>query len=351
MLLGSELRIAVVVLVVAAMLLYAISRPCYHDNACYGGNQFLAGVLVEAHGMLLDLLVIGFVVVWLNRRAQRDHESIQFQEEIDSLRGSRSAEAGVRILYLARLLNKNRITSIFLANAHFDGLDLRGDVQPWATKRTVDLSGAYAPSASFAGSTVAGVNFREANLQQACFAGASCGRADFTGALLLGVDFRDARLQHADFTRSRHLKAQALAQAKSLRGAAMSERLKAEVLALNPGAFDDEPFESEVGNFLEMLDANEIAQQLLVAKEEHDLQTRLALTKSYGAQAFLSMLFGPLGLIYSAGWKAGLGLTVAALALCMFEPDAIPVVFLATWLLSAIAGIVAVHRHNAKIDG
>jgi hypothetical protein len=97
-LLGDEVRIAIVVFIALTIPVIAISWPCYLGK-CTIHDEFLRGLLIDAHSVLLDLLVIGFVVVWLNRRAQRAHESVQYQEEIDSLRDSRTKESGVRILY------------------------------------------------------------------------------------------------------------------------------------------------------------------------------------------------------------------------------------------------------------
>ncbi len=263
--LGTELRIALVVFAVLSFFLVTISRPCYMGK-CYGGNDFVVGVLVEAHGMLLDLLIIGFVVVWLNRRAQQAHESVQYQEEIDSLRGWKDREAGVQILHNIRRLNRNGITSIFLSGAVFDGLDLRGDGEPWATKSNVDLSGAYAPGASFIESILTGISLSETNLQQCNFTGACCGSVDFSGALLLGADFTNAHLARANFTNAHHLKASQLAKARNLHAAALSDRLKVEVLELNPAIFDPEPFKSHIADFFELLDHQELAEESVRAR-------------------------------------------------------------------------------------
>jgi hypothetical protein len=250
-LLGDEVRIAVVVFVVLTIPVLYISWPCYLGK-CTIHDEFLKGLLIDAHSVLLDLLVIGFVVVWLNRRAQRAHESVQYQEEIDMLRDSTQKEAGIKILYNIRRLNRNGITSIFLAKATFDGLDLRGDGEAWATKNGVDISGSYAPHASFVGAALTGLSLREAELQEANFSDSYCGSVDFAGAELLGANFFNATLTRANFTNARHLTAEQLAKARNLYDAKLDQELEAKVRAFNPSIFDSLPVESSIGSFFEM---------------------------------------------------------------------------------------------------
>jgi Pentapeptide repeats (8 copies) len=163
---------------------------------------------------------------------------------------------------LFRRLNRNGITSIFLANAVFDELDLRGDGEPWATKRGVDLSGSYAVGASFVGSALTGLSLRDANLQQCRFNDAYCGKVDFRGAVLIGADFTNAILTWADFTGAKHLLATQLAKARNLHGAVLGERLEAEIRELNPAVFEREKWESPMKEFFEMLDPHQLAEDL-----------------------------------------------------------------------------------------
>lgn len=68
--------------------------------------------------------------------------------------------------------------------------------------------------------------------------------------------------------------------------------------------------------------------------------------KSHFASALLTLIFGPLGLLYSAPWQA-LVLTVAYLLAIPMSLDIEPVVALvAGWLLPVVLGAYAVNKRN-----
>jgi len=260
-LLGSELRITFCVVLGLLLVVVWISYPCYFGD-CYERHRFLRELLVDAHGKILDLVIVGIIVLWFNQRLRRRLDSIEYQDQIDSLRGWNNSEAGIRILHNVRRLNRNGITSIFLGNAVFDGLDLRRDGEPWASKRSADLTGSYAPNSSFRDAVLSGISLKEAYLQQANFTNAYCAWADFSGCLLLGANFTNAVLTGANFSGARHLKAEQLAKSRNLHQVKLDDRLMKEVLALNPKIFEPEPVESKIGEFLEMLDPWQLAEDI-----------------------------------------------------------------------------------------
>jgi hypothetical protein len=260
LLLGSELRVTLCVVVGLLLIVIRLSYPCYIGE-CYENHKFLRELWVDAHGTILDIIVVGVIVLWLNQRLRRRLDSIEYQDQIDSLRGWRDKEAGVRILYYVRLLNRNGVTSIFLSDAVFDGLDLRGDGEAFGGKRNADMSGSYAPHASFCDATVSGISFREADLQQANFTNAYCSWADFSGSLLLGVNFTGAVLTGAKFLGARFLRAEDLAKARSLDRAELDGRLKQEVIALRPEIFEPDPTPSSIPGFFAMFDPNQLAEE------------------------------------------------------------------------------------------
>jgi hypothetical protein len=138
----------------------------------YGGN-FLENILVEAHGMLLDILVIGIFILWLNRIGEKRLESRRYQEEIDDLRGWESDEAGHRIVGSIRRLNKSGITNIRLERCHLEKADLESVDLTGSDLRDTDLY-----YADLRRTTLAGTNLTRANLTN----------ADLTDALLMHVD-------------------------------------------------------------------------------------------------------------------------------------------------------------------
>ena len=49
----------------------------------YSESGFLEGILIEAHGMVLDILVIGVFILILNRLGQKQLDIRRYEEEID----------------------------------------------------------------------------------------------------------------------------------------------------------------------------------------------------------------------------------------------------------------------------
>lgn len=100
-------------------------------------------------------------------------------------------------------------------------------------------------------------------------AGALAVITDFSDALLLGADFTNAYLSGANFSNAGHLKATQLVKARNLHGARLSDRLKEEMLALNPSLFDREPTGSHRAGFGEMLDERQLAEEPAQAWRRH----------------------------------------------------------------------------------
>jgi uncharacterized protein YjbI with pentapeptide repeats len=198
----------------------------------YDGN-FLENILVEAHGMLLDILVIGIFILWLNRLGDKRLEIRRYQEEIEDFRGWDSDEAGYRIAGNIKRLSRNGITDIRLERCHLVKVNLTG-----ADLRAANLSRANLSSAYLRGTNLSGVNLRGANLSSAHLRRANLSSAHLRYADLRGADLRNARLEganlhnanlsranlyHAALSRTRQWTNGQLAQAESLVGATLPD--------------------------------------------------------------------------------------------------------------------------------
>jgi BTB/POZ domain-containing protein KCTD9 len=122
-------------------------------------GEFLKNVLVEAHGILLDILVIGIFILWLNRKGEKQLENRRYREEIDDFRGWNSDEAGYRIAGNVRRLNRNGITKIQLDRCHLVKVDLGG-----ADLSHASLTEANLNRASPGGANLIGTNLSDADL-------------------------------------------------------------------------------------------------------------------------------------------------------------------------------------------
>ena len=147
----NPLLTAFAAFVFATAIVVALTRDAYLKSV------FLEGILVEAHGMLLDILVIGIFILWLNRLGEKHLEVRRYKEEIDDFRGWESDEASHRIAGNVRRLNDRGVFEINLSSCHLSN----------AMLPQINLSGATLSGANLSGATLTGANLRDANLHRA----------------------------------------------------------------------------------------------------------------------------------------------------------------------------------------
>lgn len=180
----STVLIAFMVFVGAALIVIPVSLPYYLDSSL----NFWENIVAEAHGVLFDLLIIGWFLLWLNKIAERRIRNNRYREEIEDYLGWRSPEATLRIVGNIRRLNRGQKEATFrLTEAYLDGAKLGG-----ANLAGSDLWGAHLDNASL----------RESNLNGANLAGASLEGADLERASLIDADLRGANLNESDLERA-----------------------------------------------------------------------------------------------------------------------------------------------------
>lgn len=196
----SPVFLAFLVFLGAAAIIIPVSFPFYLDNTL----NFWENIVAEMHGVLFDLLIIGWFLLWLNKIAERRIRNNRYREEIEDYLGWRSPEATLRIVGNIRRLNRGGIDSGFrLTEAHLEGAKLGG-----AEMDGSDLWGAHLEGASLrdaelnrvnlAGASLEGADLERAGLAEADMRGASLNEADLERANLTRADLRGASLVGAD---------------------------------------------------------------------------------------------------------------------------------------------------------
>lgn len=247
--LASEVRIAALALLAAAILVVSNSWGKY-TNA-----EFVDGIRVEAHGMLLDLLVIGIFILWLNLKRSEAERVRRYEEEIDDLREWKSDDASYRIAARIRRLNgagkvviflsrcylrKANLREIILVNSAMQQVDLGESNLRNAKLSNVDLDTAFMGYSDMRGAEIVRSNLTRSRLVHskadgAIFRGSVFRKASLHGARFRGANFQDcdfdrcifdgADLSGADFRNARGLSAIALSRAFSLSYARFDEQL------------------------------------------------------------------------------------------------------------------------------
>ena len=209
----STVLIAFLVFVGAALIVVPLSMPFYLDNSL----NFWENIVAEAHGVLFDLLIIGWFLLWLNKIAERRVRNNRYREEIEDYLGWRSPEATLRIVGNIRRLNRGgtkaafRLTEAYLndaklGNSNLAQSDLWGAHLDNASLRESNLDGSNLAGASLEGAdmeraSLVEADLRGANLNEADLERAELTRADLRGASLVGADLQYASFLEADLRR------------------------------------------------------------------------------------------------------------------------------------------------------
>ncbi len=206
--------LAFLVFVAVTCIVVPASLPFYLNDT-WG---FAENIMAEAHGMIFDLLIIGWFMFWLNKMAERRLRSNRYREEIEDFLGWQSPEATHRIAGNIRRLNRSgvtkgiRLTQAYLSAANLGGVQLE-DAELWgAQMERANLNRAFLSRANMAGANLEEADLGGAELNGADLRGANLRRADLQYATLIEANLGGAALQGADLQYA-HLKRSSMKRA------------------------------------------------------------------------------------------------------------------------------------------
>lgn len=254
---------AFLVLFLSALIVGLLSWRHYVGQADFGSQ-----ILVEAHGMLFDIAIIGILLFWLNKNGEIRQQIRTYQNEIDDFRLWHSEEAAFRTVGNIRRLNRHKIFEINLANCHLQKTNLSYVNLTHSNLNSANLSNCALVDINLESSRLNQTNFENSNLNGANLKGAYASGANFQDAYLIksiqentflikanlrnaylmeadlrnsylmGADLTNANLYKADLRGAKGLTAEQLVSAKSLYMAQMDDALLAEVRQLAPQLID-----------------------------------------------------------------------------------------------------------------
>lgn len=172
-------------------------------------------IVVEAHGMLFDILLFGIILAVYDRITRHKEDVQRYLEEIDDFRGWEGKEAMYRIVGNIRRLNRLGVTNVSLVDGNLSGANLLD----------VNLEGASLARTNFQGARMTRANLKAVQAEKANLEGIYASDANFSGANLLEANLQGAELIAADLSGANLLKANLLASRlmdADLRGAEIS---------------------------------------------------------------------------------------------------------------------------------
>lgn len=165
-------------------------------------REFFENVLVEAHGMILDLFVLSVLLVWFERRKTKFDQITNHQKALSYLKFYRGTDASFRVYEAVRALAALKCNRIDLPNANLSELlieDLKLDHSNLKNARFMKTSIRRCEFIDCVGDAAL---FIDASIKQTKFIRTTLRRAKFVNAKLNGCDFSTAIIISADFTRA-----------------------------------------------------------------------------------------------------------------------------------------------------
>jgi len=210
-------------------------------------KSFFENVLVEAHGAVLDLLIVGVILYWFEQRRDRRHQIDRLEEELADLRLYRAPDAPYRTLGTIRrllALDKNglQISEMTLSNleirdiklsgcnlhatvftdsrmkhVQFDNCSLDAAIFVGVVLEDIRLANSSLKRAKFQNAKLNGLNLTSCQIENADFTNASLRSANLKGLDCKGVTFKNADLRSANLIGAKNLDPAAITAAKSIR--------------------------------------------------------------------------------------------------------------------------------------
>jgi BTB/POZ domain-containing protein KCTD9 len=240
----NEVLIAIFILVLAALI---VMLPTYLRGK-YSEQVYLENILLEAHGMIFDLIVIGVLSTWLVKRGQKRQMIQHYQDEIDDFRNWESDEAAHKILGNIKRLNKMKVTKIDLSYCYLRNIRLKAVNLEKSELYKIDLSNSSLIQSNFNGASMTESNLQNTQLRFSSFKESRLGYAnlensdlrdvDLGGADLFKANLKNANLRGANLRVARSITIKQLIQVKTLHMANLDSHYKTELMKLKPELFD-----------------------------------------------------------------------------------------------------------------
>lgn len=274
--------VLIIVLLIIGLLTISFGREKF---GLYSQNEFWEGVLIEAHGMILDTLIIGLIILGLNNLMEKRREINQLHTQIDYNRHIRTIESKHRIVSCVQSLNNKKISKmdlhqcdlshLVLPNKKLSNSSLHATVFSYTNLKNSDLSKvnaerpyfnksrinnvcfdgsrlhraefneSIAKSTSFKNCNIFRTKFDSSNLNNADFRNSHFNKVSFVNSILRNADFRDctfgdqisfsgADLQSSNFESSKNLDPNIILLAQSVKKAKFDPQIVKELKRLNP---------------------------------------------------------------------------------------------------------------------
>jgi uncharacterized protein YjbI with pentapeptide repeats len=227
-------------------------------------KAFWENFLVEMHGIVFEISIIGILIIWLDTKRSRNNDIERLKEDLEDYSSLDFPEINVKKLGHIKRLNALGINNIDVQNLVLNGLKVkRIRINGTRLIGLKIMNGSIIESqfksikmrsSNFQGTAVKNTIFEYCDLLKSIYIESKCKgirfshscleRADFTNADLQNCIFNDcnvretnfegSNLKHAVFRESTNLTADMLAKAKNLDYVKVSDAIMTELVRLRP---------------------------------------------------------------------------------------------------------------------
>lgn len=160
--------------------------------------DFFANILVEAHGMLFDVIVFGIILVLLEVRRTKRQTIKRHLDEINDFRGWKSPEAAHRIRGSIMRLNRLGVEKIDLSHCFLKKMNLLEVKLKGSILWGVNLEKGVLESADLQGADLMGANLKGCSLHWANLEAAVLKGVNLKDSKMLNANLKNANLEEAD---------------------------------------------------------------------------------------------------------------------------------------------------------
>lgn len=227
-------------------------------------KDFWENFLVEMHGIVFEISIIGVLIVWLDSKRGKFGDIKRLIEDLDDYATLDFPEINVKKLGHIKRLNEHGVKSIDVQNLVLNGIKIKGvnvegnrliglkivngsvlgstfkcikmrssDFQKSTIKNTTFESCELLKS-KFMESRCKGVDFSNSSLERADFTNADLQSSIFNGCDVRETKFEGANLKHVSFHNSKNLTAKILIKANNLDYVKVPDEILNELIAMRP---------------------------------------------------------------------------------------------------------------------
>lgn len=162
-------------------------------------REFFENFLVEIHGSILDLLIVGVILYWFDKKREERNKVESAREKLQALKFYYGEDASFRFYAGLQNLLSLGVGSVDLPEANFSKLKIDQLNLSKSNLAAVNFSESILKNVKFASCNLEAANFIDSQIKLSCFNEVNLKRAKFISAKLKGMDFRQCDIRGAIF--------------------------------------------------------------------------------------------------------------------------------------------------------